>query len=43
VAPGELKGIVLIGNALSGARQATEESAKDFPMIPETSTEAPVR
>ena len=43
VAPGELKGIVLIGNALGGARQATEESAKDFPMIPETSTEAPAR
>jgi hypothetical protein len=43
VAPGALKSTVLIGNTLGSARQATEESAKDFPMIPETSTEAPVR
>jgi hypothetical protein len=40
---GELKSIVLIGNALGSARKATEESAKDFPMIPETSTEAPAK
>ncbi len=43
VAPGEMKSIVLMGNTLGSARKATEESAKDFPMIPETSTEAPAR
>jgi hypothetical protein len=30
VAPGEMKGMVLEGNALGGARKATEEAATDF-------------
>jgi hypothetical protein len=34
VAPGELKGIVLEGNALGGARKATEEAARDFWQAP---------
>src|ERR1035438_7614092 len=34
VAPGELKSLVLEGNMLGGARKATEESGKDYPMAP---------
>lgn len=39
VAPGELKGITLEGNQLDAARKATEESAKVYPMLPESATE----
>ena len=39
VAPGELKSIVLEGNALGGARKAAEESGKNYPMLPESATE----
>jgi polygalacturonase len=39
VAPGELKQIALEGNVLSGARRATEESSKSYPMTPESPTE----
>jgi hypothetical protein len=34
VGPGELKGIALEGNALGGARKATEEAATDFWQAP---------
>jgi hypothetical protein len=34
VAPGELKSIVLEGNALGGARKATEETADDIWKLP---------
>lgn len=43
VAPGELKTIVLVGNMLSHAPKPTEESAKQFPMIPESATEQPAK
>ena len=36
VAPGELKGIELAGNALGGAGKATEEAAADFWRPPQT-------
>ena len=39
VAPGELKTIMLEGNTLGAARKAAEESAKEFPMVPEASYE----
>jgi len=39
VAPGELKKIVLEGNALSGARKPTEESSKDYRLTTEAPTE----
>jgi hypothetical protein len=39
VAPGELKGIVLVGNSLGNARKQMEESAKTFPITPELPTE----
>ncbi len=39
VAPGELKDVVLIGDVLNNARKATEESAKTYPMLPESATE----
>jgi polygalacturonase len=39
VGPGELKNTVLIGNALSNARRATEESAKNYALTPEKPTE----
>ena len=39
VAPGELKEVVMVGNALEPARKAAEESAKDFPMVAESATE----
>jgi polygalacturonase len=39
VAPGGLKGLVLEGNVLGSARKATEESGKDYPMLPESPTE----
>jgi polygalacturonase len=39
VAPGELKTIVLEGNALAGARKPTEESGKNYPILPESATE----
>ena len=40
VAPGELKSIVLQGNSLTGARKPSEESAKTYPMLPESATES---
>ncbi|MGP8245839.1 MAG: glycoside hydrolase family 28 protein [Bryobacteraceae bacterium] len=39
VAPGEMKSIVLEGNALGSAQKATEESAKEFPMTVEPAKE----
>uniref|UniRef100_Q02B94 Glycoside hydrolase, family 28 n=1 Tax=Solibacter usitatus (strain Ellin6076) TaxID=234267 RepID=Q02B94_SOLUE len=39
VAPGELKGIVMEGNRLDSARKPAEESAKSYPMLPESATE----
>jgi hypothetical protein len=39
IAVGQLKMIVLDGNALQSARRPVEESAKEFPMVPESSTE----
>jgi len=39
VAPGELKTNVLEGNTLGAARKAAEESAQEFPMVPEASWE----
>lgn len=38
VAPGELKNVVLVGNALGSARKATEEAARSSP-APEPATE----
>jgi hypothetical protein len=39
VGPGELKTTVVEGNALGQAKKATEESAKDYSLTPENSTE----
>ena len=39
VGPGELKSVALQGNALAHAKQAAEESAKEFPIFPEAPTE----
>jgi hypothetical protein len=39
VAPGELKSVVLEGNTLTEAKKPTEESAKIYPMLPESATE----
>jgi polygalacturonase len=39
VAPGELKSVVLQGNTLTEAKKPTEESAKIYPMLPESATE----
>ena len=39
VGAGEMKSVVMEGNALGGAKKAAEESAKDFPMNPEPATE----
>ena len=39
VGPGELKSIVLEGNALTQARKPAEESPKNYPMLPESATE----
>jgi len=39
VNPGDLRKIVLVGNVLSLARRAAEESAKEYPMTPESPTE----
>jgi hypothetical protein len=36
VAPGELKNVVLEGNALGSARRATEEASTDFWRTPQT-------
>ena len=40
VAPGELHGVVLEGNALGKARKAAEESSREYPMTAEPATEA---
>lgn len=39
VGPGELKNTVVEGNALGQAKKATEESAKDYTLTPESPTE----
>jgi hypothetical protein len=39
VAPGELKSIALEGNTLNGALKPAEESAHNYPMLPESATE----
>jgi polygalacturonase len=39
VAVGQLKTIVFDSSALAGARRPVEETAKEFPMVPESSTE----
>jgi hypothetical protein len=39
VAPGELKQVVQSGNALAAAKKPAEESAKNYPMAPESPTE----
>lgn len=39
VAPGELKQVVQIGNALGAAKKAAEESSKSYPMTAENPTE----
>jgi hypothetical protein len=39
-APGELKQVLQIGNALGGAKRPAEESSRSYPMTPENATEA---
>ncbi|HKE26594.1 MAG TPA: glycoside hydrolase family 28 protein [Bryobacteraceae bacterium] len=40
VAPGELKQVMQIGNALVAAKKPVEESSRSYPMTPESPTEA---
>ena len=43
VAPGEMKTMVLVDNLLSRAGKPGEESAHEYPMIPESATEEPAK
>ena len=39
IAPGQLQTVVLHGNVLQAARRPVEESSREFPLVPESSTE----